>query len=94
MTATCVDVHFPYPVPVDYTGAVVNFTNMQDPPPGAAPASAASSSVSCGTTVQVRAGDTPLRHCRPVRHVGQRLGFGQRLANPNHIRAGQTLCVQ
>ncbi len=42
VTATCVDVHFPYPVPVDYKGAVVNFTNMQDPPPGAAPASAAS----------------------------------------------------
>ena len=37
VTPTCVDVHFPYPVPVDYTGAVVNFTNMQDPPPGAAP---------------------------------------------------------
>ena len=36
VTPECVTVTFPYPVPPDYTGAVANFTNQQDPPVGAA----------------------------------------------------------
>jgi hypothetical protein len=32
VTPVCVDVRFPFPVPVTYNGAVVNFTNVQDPP--------------------------------------------------------------
>ena len=93
MTATCVDVHFPYPVPVDYKGAVVNFTNMQDPPPGAAPASAASS-VSCGTTYQVRAGDTLSGIAAQYGTSASALASANGIANPNQIRAGQTICVQ
>ena len=43
VSPVCVDVHFPYPVPVTYNGAVVNFTNVQDPPlPGASFTSATS----------------------------------------------------
>ena len=93
VTATCVDVHFPYPVPVDYTGAVVNFTNMQDPPPGAAPASAGSS-VSCGTTYQVRPGDTLSGIAAQYGTSASALASANGIANPNQIRVGQTICVQ
>ena len=51
---TCVDVTFPYPTPADYKGATVNFTNMQDPPPGAA----ASSRYASGPQYTVVRGDT------------------------------------
>ena len=94
VTATCVDVHFPYPVPVDYKGAVVNFTNMQDPPPGAAPASAAPSAASCGTTYQVRPGDNLSSIAAQYGTSTRALAAANGIANPNHIRAGQTLCVQ
>ena len=35
VTAECVTVKFPYPVPADYAGAKADFTNQQDPPVGA-----------------------------------------------------------
>ncbi len=39
VTPPCVTVTFPYPLPATYTGAVVDFVNVQDPPlPGVAPA--------------------------------------------------------
>ena len=93
VTATCVNVTFPYPVPVDYAGAVVNFTNMQDPPPGAAPASAGSS-VSCGTTYQVRPGDTLSGIAAQYGTSASALASANGIANPNQIRAGQAICVQ
>ena len=85
--------HFPYPVPPDYMGAKVNFTNMQDPPPGAAPSSAASS-VSCGTTYVVRRGDNLSSIAAQYGTSTSALAAANGIANPNHIRAGQTLCVQ
>ncbi len=94
MSPTCVSVTFPYPLPVDYKGAVVNFTNMQDPPPGAAPASAASSSVSCSTTVQVRPGDTLSGIAAQYGTSTSALAAANGIANPNQIRVGQTICVQ
>ena len=94
VSPTCVNVTFPYPVPVDYKGAVVNFTNMQDPPPGAAPASAASSSASCSTTVQVRPGDTLSGIAAQYGTSTSALAAANGIANPNQIRAGQTICVQ
>jgi hypothetical protein len=93
VSPTCVDVHFPYPVPVDYKGAVVNFTNMQDPPPGAAPTSGASS-VSCATTYKVRPGDTLSGIAAQYGTSASALARANGLANPNYVRAGQTLCVQ
>lgn len=93
VTATCVDVKFPYPVPVNYTGAVVNFTNMQDPPvPGAA--ASAAPSASCSTTVTVRPGDTLSGIAAQYGTSATALAQANGLANPNLVRAGQTLCVQ
>ncbi|MCA9869319.1 MAG: LysM peptidoglycan-binding domain-containing protein [Caldilineae bacterium] len=94
VTATCVDVTFPYPVPASYTGAKVNFTNMQDPPPGGAAYSSSASSGACALSYTVRRGDSlsaiAAANGTTVSALTQRNG----LANPNMIRVGQTLCVQ
>ena len=95
VTPTCVDVMFPYPVPATYTGAKVNFTNVQDPPlPGASVSSAGSSSANCAVSYTVKRGDNlssiAAANGTTVAAMTQLNG----LANPNMIRAGQTLCVQ
>ncbi|MCB0254201.1 MAG: LysM peptidoglycan-binding domain-containing protein, partial [Anaerolineae bacterium] len=97
VSATCVDVMFPYPVPPNYTGAKVNFTNMQDPPPGAAVptvSSGAASSAGCAQAYTVRRGDNlssiAVANGASVSALTQLNG----LANPNMIRAGQTLCIR
>jgi nucleoid-associated protein YgaU len=95
VSPVCVDVHFPYPVPVDYPGAKVNFTNVQDPPlPGASGYSSSGSSATCAVTYTVRAGDSlsgiAAANGTSVSALAQLNG----LANPNMIRSGQTLCIQ
>jgi hypothetical protein len=95
VSPVCVDVHFPYPVPVDYPGAKVNFTNVQDPPlPGASGYSSSGSSATCAVTYTVRAGDSlsgiAAANGTSVSALAQLNG----IANPNMIRAGQTLCIQ
>ena len=95
VTPVCVDVHFPYPVPVTYNGAVVNFTNVQDPPlPGSGISSSGGSSATCAVPYTVRAGDSlsaiAAANGTSVSALTQLNG----LANPNMIRAGQTLCIQ
>lgn len=88
----CVYVTFPYPVPADYKGATVNFTNIQDPPlPGTA---GASMGTACSVSYQVVPGDNlygiAARFGTSVNAIAQASG----LSNINLIRAGQTLCVQ
>jgi hypothetical protein len=95
VTATCVDVHFPFPVPVDYKGAVVNFTNVQDPPlPGASTTAATSAGASCATTYQVQPGDTlsgiAASHGMTMQAIVQANG----IANPNYVQAGKVLCIR
>jgi len=91
VTPECVTVRFPYPVPPNYTGAVANFTNQQDPPVGAAMTSAA---VGCQTSVVVPKGQT-------LALLAARYGTSvSALVRANHIRnadliyAGQRLCVR
>ncbi len=43
VTPKCVTIRFPYPVPLGYKGAVVNFTNVQDPPSASAATAAVAS---------------------------------------------------
>jgi hypothetical protein len=96
VTPVCVDVRFPYPVPVDYKGVKVNFTNVQDPPlPGYGSSSSSSvNTSSCAVTYTVRAGDNlsgiAAANGTSVSALVQLNG----LANPNMIRSGQTLCIQ
>lgn len=91
VTPACVTVRFPYPVPATYTGAVVNFTNQQDPPPAAASVSVAPAG--CRATVVVPKGQTL---ARIAAQYGSSVGA---IVKANHIRnadlvyAGQTLCI-
>jgi len=94
VSPVCVDVRFPYPVPVDYKGVKVNFTNVQDPPLPGASTGGATSTATCAVGYTVRAGDNlssiAAANGTTVRALAQLNG----LANPNMIRAGQTLCIQ
>jgi hypothetical protein len=95
VSPVCVDVRFPYPVPVDYKGAVVNFTNVQDPPlPGASTTSAASAGASCATTYQIQPGDTlsgiAAGHGVTMQAIVQANG----ISNPNYVQAGKVLCIR
>jgi hypothetical protein len=94
VSPVCVDVHFPYPVPVTYKGAVVNFTNVQDPPLPGASTGGSTSSATCAVGYTVRAGDN-LSSIAAANGVSvSALVQLNGLANPNMIRAGQTLCIQ
>ena len=95
VTPVCVDVRFPFPVPVTYHGAVVNFTNVQDPPlPGYGAAPASSSSASCAVTYRVQPGDTlsgiAASHGVTMQAIVQANG----IANPNYVQAGKVLCIR
>ncbi|MEA3337727.1 MAG: SpaA isopeptide-forming pilin-related protein [Chloroflexota bacterium] len=98
ITPKCVDVTFPYPVPPDYKGATVNFTNIQDPPlPGTGVAASTASAVAvsnCQETYLVRPGDTlsgiAASHGTTVLAIAQVNG----ISNMNLIRAGSTVCVR
>ena len=95
VSAVCVDVKFPYPVPVDYKGAKVNFTNVQDPPlPGYGSSGGSVNTATCAVTYTVRAGDSlsgiAVANGTSVSALAQLNG----LANPNMIRSGQTLCIR
>jgi hypothetical protein len=95
VSPVCVDVHFPYPVPVDYPGAKVNFTNVQDPPlPGYGSSGGSVNTATCAVTHTVRAGDNlssiAAANGTSVSALAQLNG----IANPNMIRAGQTLCIR
>jgi hypothetical protein len=95
VSPVCVDVKFPYPVPVDYKGAKVNFTNVQDPPlPGYGSSGGSVNTAACAVTYTVRAGDSlsgiAVANGTSVSALAQLNG----IANPNMIRAGQTLCIR
>ncbi len=78
----------------DYKGAVVNFTNVQDPPLPGASTGGSVNTATCSATYTVRAGDNlssiAATNGTSVSALVQLNG----LANPNMIRAGQTLCIQ
>lgn len=95
VSPVCVDVRFPFPVPVTYTGAKVNFTNVQDPPlPGAGGGSTGGSTATCAVGYTVRAGDNLSRIAAANGTTVNALVQLNGLANPNMIRAGQTICIQ
>lgn len=94
VSPVCVDVKFPYPVPVTYKGAVVNFTNVQDPPLPGASTGGSTSSATCALGYTVRAGDNLSSIAAANGTTVNALVQLNGLANPNMIRAGQTLCIQ
>jgi LysM repeat protein len=90
VTPECVTVKFPYPVPPNYTGAVANFTNQQDPPVGAAVTGAAAG---CRTHVVVPKGQTLARLAARYGTSVLALVRANRIRNADLIYAGQRLCV-
>lgn len=88
VTPKCVRVHFPYPLPPDYAGVEVNFTNIQDPP-----VAGSTSGGSCRTSHLIARGETLAR-------IAGRYGVSMSalvrlngIKNPDVIYAGQTLCI-
>lgn len=89
----CVTVKFPYPVPPEYTGVKVDFTNFQDPPPGGATYSAPVSSGSCSTYYVVKSGDTVAKVAGKFGVSGSSLIRTNGIKNANLIYLGQRLCI-
>lgn len=91
VTPACVMVHFPYPVPATYTGAVVNFVNQQDPPPSASGVGPVPAG--CRATIVVPQGQTL---ARIAAQYGSSVGAIVRangIKNADLIYAGQKLCI-
>ncbi len=89
VTPKCVNVTFPYPVPEDYPGIEVNFTNIQDPP--------ASSAVVVGGSCQayhsIALGDTLARIAARYGVSMSSLIQANGIQNADVIYAGQKLCI-
>ena len=93
VTAACVTVKFPYPVPPNYTGAVANFTNQQDPPAGAAVAADTSQAAGCRASVVVPKGQTLARLAAKYGSSVGALVRANGIRNADLIYAGQMVCV-
>jgi hypothetical protein len=96
VTPKCVTVKFPYPVPADYTGVKVDFTNVQDPPlPGAAVGSApVAAGGACSTYHTVVAGDTLAKIAGKYGVSMGSLISANGIRNADVIYRGQQLCVR
>jgi len=95
VTPECVTIKFPYPVPTSYTGAVVNFTNQQDPPvQSVAPSTApAVSSSGCSAYYTVSSGDTLAKIAGKLHVSASSLIRANRIRNADVIYLGQRFCV-
>jgi len=93
VTPECVTVKFPFPVPPEYEGEKVNFTNIQDPPVPGATVYEKDTGGACGTVYRVAKGDT-------LAKIAGKFGVSMRdlikangIRNPDLIVIGQKLCV-
>jgi LysM repeat protein len=95
VTPKCVTVKFPYPVPADYTGVKVEFTNVQDPPlPGAAVGAAPVAGGTCSAYHSVVAGDTLAKIAGKYGVSMSGLVSANGIRNANVIYLGQKLCIR
>ncbi len=94
VTPECVTVKFPYPVPATYTGAVVNFTNVQDPPIGAQTESYKPGDAACATYHTVVSGDTLAKIAGKYGVSMRGLIAANGIRNADVIVLGQTLCIK
>jgi hypothetical protein len=99
-TPVCVTIKFPYPVPPTYTGATVNFTNVQDPPlPGttrAQPRTAtaqATGAAGCSAYHTVSSGDTVAKLAGRYSTSASGIIRANGIRNANVIYLGQRLCI-
>ena len=94
VTPECVTVKFPYPVPPNYAGATVNFTNVQDPPLAAAGAAASPAAGACRAIVVVPKGQTLARLAAKYNTSVAALVRANHIRNADLIYAGQKLCIR
>ncbi len=88
VTPKCVKVRFPYPLPANFPGFKVDFTNIQDPPvTGATPNGV------CRASHLIVKGDTLARIAARYGTTISALMQANRIRNPDVIYAGQTLCI-
>lgn len=90
VTPKCVRVTFPYPVPATYTGAKVDFTNVQDPPV----AQTGTTGGTCTAAITVVRGQTLARIAAQYGTSVLALARANGIRNPDWILEGQKLCVQ
>lgn len=93
ITPKCVRVKFPYPVPPNYGGAWIDFTNVQDPPVAMASTATTSVSGGCRTRYTVQRGDTMARIAAANGSSISAITRASGIANANLIRTGQVLCI-
>lgn len=93
VTPECVTIKFPYPLPKDYAGAVANFTNQQDPPPGAAVSADTSVAGGCRVNMVVPKGQTLARIAAKYGSSVGALVRANGIRNPDLVYAGQALCI-
>lgn len=93
-TPVCVTVKFPFPVPADYTGVKVDFTNIQDPPlPGTAATTVTTASGSCSAYHTVVAGDTVAKLAGKYGVSARGIIQANSIKNADVIYRGQRLCI-
>lgn len=90
VTPKCMRVTFPYPVPADYPGALVNFTNIQDPPLAAAPSAVSNG---CRASHSIALGETLARIATRYGTSVTALVRANNIRNADVIYAGQKLCI-
>jgi hypothetical protein len=92
----CVDVTFPYPVPVDYEGATVDFTNYQHPTSNhdKYPGKPGDSGMgSCSEGHKVSPGENLTSIAAAYETSVKAIVEANNLSDPNMIRTGQVLCI-
>lgn len=93
VTPKCVTVKFPYPVPDDYAGVEVNFTNIQDPPLGEGVMAAPAAGGVCTTYHTVSAGDTLAKIAGAYQQSMRSIIAANGIRNADVIFLGQKLCI-
>lgn len=88
VTPRCVNVRFPYPLPSNFPGFKVDFTNVQDPPVTGGAANGV-----CRASHLIVKGDTLARIAARYGTTIGALMQANRIRNADVIYAGQTLCI-
>lgn len=95
-TPVCITIKFPYPVPADYTGAKVDFTNVQDPPVSGTTAArvTTASAGGCAAWHTVKTGDTVAKLAGKYGVSASSIIRTNGIRNANMIYLGQRLCIR
>jgi hypothetical protein len=93
VTPKCVTVKFPYPVPDNYTGVEVNFTNIQDPPVAGADPTLPAFDGTCRVYHQVTSGDTLAKIAGAYGTSMGGIIRANGIKNADIIYRGQKLCI-